>query len=253
MNKINTLTLGREEFVQKILSKSNGDILEIGPLNRPLIVGKFMSYFDLYPTIELKARATQEGLDPNTVPEINYNHPEGNLSSITRKFHDVISSHCLEHQPNLIRHLSQVSQILQGGRSRYWVVLPDKRFCFDALLPESSLSQIVQANYENPKKPNIWKVIEHRALTTHNDSIQHWQGFHGPFGVDLKARWQSAIKEFEAAEGNYIDVHCWQFTPNSFGQIISGLYTLGFIDFEVEELFETPVNGIEFCAVLKKT
>jgi hypothetical protein len=58
--------------------------------------------------------------------------------------------------------------------------------------------------------------------------------------------------EFENARGTYIDVHCWQFTPNSLRGIIEALFKLGVIDFEIEEVWETPKNDLEFCAVLKK-
>jgi hypothetical protein len=246
-------TLNREEFAQRILAKKMGEILEIGPLNRPLLQGTYVKYFDLLPTVELKKRAAEEGLDPLTVPEIHFSDPQGSLLGISKKFSDVVSAHCLEHQPNLIHHLNQVSELLSGLGSRYWAILPDKRYCFDALLPESSLSEVVRSHIENLTKPSIWKVIEHRAMTTHNDSTEHWQGSHGEHGSDLKQRWDSAVREFESSDGKYIDVHCWQFTPNSFSQLISNLHSLGFIDFEVEELFQTPFNGIEFCVVLKKT
>ncbi len=247
------LSIDRASFTQKILDSRKSQVLEIGPLNRPLIVGTFMKYFDLFPTDQLKQRAMQEGLNPDTVPIINFFDNNGDLSAVTEKFSDVISAHCLEHQPDLVRHLQNVSKILESDSGRYWVVLPDKRYCFDALLPESSLSEVVQAHHENQTKPSIWKVIEHRAMTTHNDSIQHWLGNHGYHGSDLKQRWDSAVREFESNDGQYIDVHCWQFTPKSFSQLISNLYSLEFIDFEVEETFETPRNGIEFCAVLKKS
>jgi hypothetical protein len=245
-------TLSREEFVLRILAEKKGKLLEIGPFNHPLALGKFMFYFDLLSTIELKTRAVAEGLDPATVPEIDFYDPHGSLLGIKKKFYDVTSSHCIEHQPDLINHLNQVSQLLSEIGSKYWVIIPDKRYCFDALLPESSLSEVVQAHNDNQTRPSIWKVIEHRAMTTHNDSIQHWLGNHGAHGIDLKQRWDSAVKEFESSDGKYIDVHCWQFTPNSFSQLISNLFSLGLIDLQVEEIFETPRNGIEFCAVLKK-
>ena len=246
-------TLSRQQFAERIITKKKAEILEIGPLNRPLVQGKFVFYFDLLPTNELKARASTEGLDASTVPQIHFSDPNGNLLGVKKKFYDVISSHCIEHQPDLINHLNQVSELLFDVGSRYWVVIPDKRYCFDALLPESSLSEIVQSHHENQTKPSIWKVIEHRAMTTHNDSIEHWLGNHGEYGSDLKQRWDAAVNEFELSNGKYIDVHCWQFTPNSFSKLIGNLYSLRLINFEVEEFFETPINGIEFCAVLKKT
>lgn len=245
--------LDRSEFVQMILANRVGEILEIGPLNRPLIEGQFMRYFDLLPAIDLRSKARAEGLDPNGVPEIHFFHPNGDLSVINQKFHDVVSAHCVEHQPDLIKHLNQVEILLENEQSRYWVIIPDKRYCFDALLPVSSLSEIVQASVEKHVKPSIWKVIEHRAMTTHNNSIEHWRGNSGAHGDDLKERWKAAEVEFNLAKGKYIDVHCWQFTPNSFASIVSNLYNLGMISFQVEHIFETPTNDLEFCVVLRKS
>jgi hypothetical protein len=245
--------LDRSKFVEMILAKRLGEILEIGPLNRPLIEDHFMRYFDLLPTSELKNRASAEGLDPNGVPEIHFFHPNGDLSVVGQKFYDAVSAHCVEHQPDLIKHLNQVEALLENQGSRYWVIIPDKRYCFDALLPVSSLSEIVQANVENHVKPSIWKVIEHRAMTTHNNSIEHWRGNSGEHGKDLKERWNAAEVEFNLAKGKYIDVHCWQFTPESFASLIGNLHNLGLISFQVEHIFETPTDNLEFCAVLRKS
>jgi hypothetical protein len=249
---VDAAQVSRSQFIEKILKSAQGKILEIGPLNRPLIVGNFMRYFDLFPTVQLRKRAVEQGLNPDTVPIINFYDNNGDLSAVTEKFSDVISAHCLEHQPDLVRHLQNVSKILESDSGRYWVVLPDKRYCFDALLPESKLSEVVQAFEGKVVKPSVWKVIEHRALTTHNNPVEHWSGNHGLPNVNLKSRWDAARDEFQSSAGSYIDVHCWQFTPQSLVNLIEGLFDLEYIDFEVEEVFETPTNDLEFCIVLRK-
>jgi hypothetical protein len=131
------------------------------------------------------------------------------------------------------------------------LVIPDKRYCFDALIPESSIVDIIKAHQEKLNRPTVWKVIEHRALTTHNDPVLHWQNSHGVQNLDILVRFNAAKSEFENARGKYIDVHCWQFTPESFTIIIDALYELGLIDFIVEKVWETTENDLEFCAVLK--
>jgi hypothetical protein len=244
--------INRSAFIEKILAKLHHEILEIGPLNRPLIRSDFMKYFDLLPTEELRARAAEQGLNPDSVPSIDFYDRNGDLSVITEKFHDVVSAHCIEHQPDLIRHLQNVSNILETTSSRYWCVLPDKRYCFDALIPETKIVEVIEAFENKQTKPSIYKVIEHRALTTHNDPVEHWVGNHGLPNVNLKSRWEAARQEFENANGSYVDVHCWQFTPQSFVNLINGLFELGYIDFVVEEIFDTPENDLEFCAVLRK-
>jgi hypothetical protein len=227
--------------------------LEIGPLNRPLLRGKNVKYFDLESTAGLKEKAKSEGLDPSTVPEIDFHHNEGDISIIKQRFDSVISSHVIEHQPDLIQHLQNVSRILKSNSGRYSLVIPDKRYCFDALIPETKITEIIHAHETKSLKPSFWKVVEHRALTTHNDPILHWAGQHGMPNSDLKVRWETAVEEFRTSNGKYIDVHCWQFTPTSFSNVINGLFDLGYIDFVVEEVFETPVNDLEFCAILRKS
>jgi hypothetical protein len=245
--------LNRTEFVALLLNQeSETSILEIGPLNRPLVSTPKTKYFDLHPTQELKSKAIQEGLDPHTVPHISFFDPHGNLGVISEKFDNIVSAHCIEHQPDLIEHFVKCSKLLEGPSSRYYLVVPDKRYCFDALIPESSLIDILKAHEEGLTQPSIWKVIEHRALTTHNHASLHWQNDNGIQNLDIKARFDMAKLEFENARGTYIDVHCWQFTPNSLRGIIEALFKLGVIDFEIEEVWETPKNDLEFCAVLKK-
>ena len=245
--------LTRSGFLSILLEQeSESSILEIGPLNRPLVKTPNTKYFDLHPTAELKKKAKSEGLDPETVPHISFSDPTGNLGVIDEKFNNIVSAHCIEHQPNLISHLVACSNLLTGLSSRYWLVVPDKRYCFDALIPESSIVEVVKAHEEKLTRPSIWKVIEHRALTTHNDPVLHWQNNHGVQNLDILPRFNAAKAEFDNSQGKYIDVHCWQFTPNSLRGIVDALFKLGMIDFEIEEVWETPENDLEFCAVLKK-
>jgi hypothetical protein len=55
------------------------------------------------------------------------------------------------------------------------------------------------------------------------------------------------------ADGNYIDVHAWQFTPNSFINIINILFNLHLISLHPKCIFPTLRNKSEFYVVLQKT
>ena len=253
MISLNRDTLNRDGFRALILQEcSLSLILEIGPLNRPLISTTETKYFDLLPTDKLRDKAKSEGLDPKTVPIINFSDPNGNLGVIQDSFENIVSSHCVEHQPDLISHLVQCSKLLKGSDARYWLVVPDKRYCFDALIPESGVLEIVKAHEEKLTQPSVWKVIEHRALTTHNDPVLHWKIQHGAPNLDIKARYMAAESEYQNADGKYIDVHCWQFTPESLSTTIDALYKLDLIDFQIERVWETRENDLEFFAVLRK-
>jgi hypothetical protein len=110
----------------------------------------------------------------------------------------------------------------------------------------------VQAYEEKRQIPQKKNIIEHFALTTHNDSSQHWQGNHGLATNNVPARWKSAEIEINKREGEYVDVHCWQFNPNSFSDLIENLNQLGLITLKCIETIPTAKDNIEFFAVLEK-
>lgn len=244
--------LTRTIFAQGIESNPNDRILEIGPLNKPLITANNCKYFDLCDTDELRRKAVGANLDPNTVPHIDFYEKTGDLTVIHEKFDSVFSAHCIEHQPDLIKHLNQVSKLCRAIGSKYWVIIPDKRYCFDHFFSESRVSEIIQAHEDQRVVPGKRNVLEHLSLTTHNDAGRHWRGDHGIYGEDVKPRWAAALQHFNAANGGYIDVHCWQFTPKGFFESINLLFELGYIDFKCTRYHETAVNDLEFYAVLEK-
>ena len=242
----------REAFSALIPRVSDGLILEIGPLNRPTVTGPNVRYFDLLPTAELRAKAKAANLDPSSVPVIDYWDSHGNLGIIKERFASVVSSHVVEHQPDLVRHLNSVASLLDES-GKYFLVIPDKRYCFDHFLPESRLTEIVRAHNEGRTVPDLYSVIEHKSLITHNDPAKHWRGKSGLRYENLKQKWEGAGREFAEARGAYIDVHIWQFTPESFVAMIDGLSQLGLINFHVESTFRTPRNTLEFYCILRKS
>lgn len=244
--------LTRMIFAEEIQSNPKDSILEIGPLNKPLITAKNCKYFDLCGTDELRKKAVGANLDPNTVPNIDFYEKTGDLSVIKEKFDSVFSAHCIEHQPDLIKHLNQVSKLCKATGSKYWVIIPDKRYCFDHFFSESRVSEIIQAHEDQRVVPGKLNVLEHLSLTTHNDAGRHWRGDHGIYGEDVKSRWAAGLQHFNAANGGYIDVHCWQFTPEGFFESINLLFELGYIDFKCTRRHETAINDLEFYAVLEK-
>jgi hypothetical protein len=242
----------RLEFASALQSNYSSDlILEIGPLNRPMITSPNARYFDLLNTQGMKQKAADEGLDPNTVPEIHFHHGNGDLGVVDERFGLVVSAHVIEHQPDLIRHLRAVSNLLTPS-GRYALIIPDKRYCFDAALPVSRLTDFLRAFSEQRVRPDIWSIIEHRALTVHNDAVRHWAESETSQVSDFERRYSSAISEAQQKSNQYVDVHCWQFHPESFADSIRLLSEIGMIDFEVEYLCQTPRNDLEFFVILKK-
>lgn len=234
------------------LASSQSAALEIGPYFRPVLSGENVSYFDVLSTEELIQRANIEGYPTANIPRINFSSRTADLSVIDKTFKYVLSAHCIEHQPDLIQHLNNVARILDKD-GRYLLIIPDKRYCFDHFLPPSTIADIEKAHEETRKVHTLQSVIDHRAHTTHNDTLRHWLGDHEDpsHKSSIPERRQAAVKEWEASNGGYVDVHAWQFTPQSFHAIIEQLSKSGLSPLEVESVFETPFPRNEFTAILR--
>ena len=240
--------VARKNFVSCISNYQAA--LEIGPFNRPLLSGRNVKYFDVLSAEELKARAVDLGVSSEGVPHIDFVSKSGSVEKISGVFDVVLSSHCIEHQPNLIKHLCDVEHLLRP-EGCYCLIIPDFRYCFDHFIPPSTIADVLEARYENRERHTLGKVIEHRALTCHNDPPRHWERDSGQPGVSLSSI-RAALKEWENARGAYIDVHAWQFAPHTFRQIICLLNELGFSNLKAARVYDTPYAAGEFCAVLYK-
>ncbi|MFD1988172.1 methyltransferase domain-containing protein [Mesorhizobium newzealandense] len=225
--------------------------LEIGPFTNPALRGPNIRYLDVLDKQGLIKRADAVGYPYSTAPvDIDYVSSTGDLGIVAETFDFCLSSHCIEHQPDLIHHLRQVERILVPT-GRYLLIVPDKRYCFDHFIPESSIADFINARGNSVHC--VKSVIEHRALITHNDAARHWAGDHGlPVYRQNIAAVSVAMSEYDNSGGAYVDVHAWQFTPQSFRDGIEALSNLGLIGLDVEKVYATPHNNFEFCAILKR-
>lgn len=242
----------RENFVQLIPRVE--PVLEIGPYFQPVLRGENVRYFDVFDAAELRARARLHGADPSNVPSlVHYVSATCDLSAVRDRFGAVVSSHCIEHQPDLIKHLSDVAELLPE-QGCYFLLIPDKRYCFDHFIAESTVAGVINAHVEQRRVHTLGSVIEHRALTTHNDPGRHWRGDHAdPIGgATIAERTRTALREFDDARGSYIDVHAWQFTPASFREITSLLCELGYSSMRPVRVYDTGYGRNEFTAILQK-
>ena len=236
----------RENFVSSI--PRGEPALEIGPFCNPCLVGEHVRYFDVLDKAGLVARANAIGSDNSRVPSIDFVSPDGDLSIVPGTFPNVFSSHCIEHQPDLVYHLNQVARLLRKS-GFYFLIVPDKRYCFDHFLPESTIADVIDAYLVRRTAHTARSIIEHRALTTHNEPLRHWQGEHGIPSQDV-GKIRAALVETESSQGKYVDVHAWQFTPRSFRTTMNTINDLGLAPLRPVRVYETPFGRCEFCAVL---
>lgn len=242
----------RKHLTARVLRASS--ILEIGPFCNPAIRGPNVKYFEVLDQAALIERAKIQNYKIEAVPVIHFLSSTGDLAVVDENFQCCFSSHVIEHQPDLVRHLQQVERILTDG-GEYCLIIPDQRYCFDHYLKPSTIADVLNAYHTQRKVHDFKSIIEHIALTTHNEPARHWQGDHGEPNTPehQMARVNNAIKTHKEAKGGYVDVHAWQFTPDSFYQIITVLNLMGLINLEPVHVFDTPHGLFEFTVVLKKS
>jgi hypothetical protein len=251
--RVASLVRDRSTFIKTIEMFSLKSLLEIGPFNRPMISGVNVKYFEVLDRSKLALRASEQGLDPSTIPEIDYVDEFGNLSSVDEEFYAAASSHCVEHQPDLISHLTQVSNLLETN-GYYFLVIPDKRFCFDHYIPETSVGEIISNHLEKRTNHTLTNVLKHKLETTHNDPVKHWNGDHGTqsYKLELETVLSRASYFYDESKTSYVDVHSMFFTPQSFSDVMKELLELKLTEFRVERIYQTVRNDLEFFAVLQK-
>jgi|HubBroStandDraft_1064217.scaffolds.fasta_scaffold88926_2 SAM-dependent methyltransferase len=227
------------------------DVLEIGPYVYPKIHGARVKYFDVLDGAGLLARAAAIGYPGQIEPKIDYVSPTGDLAIVDQNAFDVVfSCHCLEHVPDLIRHLDEVARILRPG-GRYILMLPDKRFCHDHYMPTSRVADVIQAHHERRTIHNLASFIEGGAFVTHNDSKRHWSGDHGvPKILEEPNAIPTAMQSYLDADGRYTDMHAWWFTPRSFREILLQLASVQLTRLRPDIVLGTPRDRNTFNAIL---
>ena len=241
--------LNRRDFVSLISHEMR--TLEIGPFTDPMITGPNVKYADYLDKNKLIERAKSFNRDFSRTPLISYVLSSMPLSEIREHFDVVFSSHCIEHQPDFVRHLTDVEGLLRDGAGRYFLVIPDKRYCFDRFNNESTIADILEAYKEKRNAHTQKSIIEHTALLSHNDPVMHWSTPHARQPSVDCVKVNLAIDMYKKCDGGYIDVHAWYFTPESFSANVRMLKSLGLINLEIERIYCTRRDSIEFWAVLK--
>lgn len=160
----------------------------------------------------------------------------------------IVASHVIEHVPDPIAFFQQCEALLDAD-GVLSLVVPDKRYCFDYFLPPTTTGQLLDAWAQRRTGPSPGQVFDHLANASSRGGSIAWSA--GGSGADaLMHRFDEArsIWSGRSAASVYADVHCWRFTPSSFGLLIHDLLGLGLTALGIRAEFET--SGCEFYVTL---
>jgi hypothetical protein len=170
--------------------------------------------------------------------------------------------------PCVISFLNNISSILVS-KGYFFLCIPDYRFCFDHFRKQTNIFEILDTYYNNKNKSSAVSILESRFLTTHNDSVKHWNDFSKSFqNIFVQINNENSFMEinktkiinsindikniYEYSKDTHIDCHSWKFNPQNFKVIIEILNKTNLIDFSILRTYRTLKNSNEFYVILQK-
>lgn len=255
--------LTRNDFVSMI--PKSALILEIGPYNNPTLKkSQFpnVRYMDLFTIDQIRAdkdRYTNVGEMPDHI-DIIVDPEQRPTFKTDLKFDFIYSAHNIEHHPDIIYHLNEMAGLAQGMHTKYFLTVPDKRYCFDYYQHTSEYTDMIEAYLEQRKSHSLGSYLRHTVFATHNNIYEHWHGIHGedPRTIDININHATNIRhKLDSArderQRKFADIHAWYFTDKSFMYTINMLNQLGLQPWRVETVTPPQHMTPEFHAVMSLT
>ena len=258
--------MDRNNLLKKFITKQMLGI-ECGPWKSPLCPknqGYNCYVLDVFSTEELLSRAHNFNMSDSERELIEPVDFVGSAQDICElgsmrfgydAFDYVISSHNFEHIPNPIKFLNGCGKILRSS-GVVSMAIPIKNYCFDVLRELSRPSDLLSAFTENRIMPSNEQIFDHLSSYVDfadSDGIRCWfTRAHSMRNLVLNQALSSAYKTYcdrtASVGADYLDVHCWTFTPKSFALCIETLWLLGIIPLRIIEI--TDDIGCEFIVHL---
>lgn len=251
----------RQIHARDHLDLATGRGLEIGPLTTPL-VGRHeadVRYLDIHSADGLREHYRADpAVAPADVVDIDYVliTDDGVLSVSTAAaagapFDWVVASHVIEHVPDVIGWLSDLAAVMRDG-ARLSLVVPDRRYCFDARRPPTTVGEMLLAHASGDTRPSVRAIFDHFASVCGTSPAELWAGAVPGPETRLHTVGQALELVGRSERGEYVDSHVWLFTPTSFVDQLDQLSQAGLVDFTVVDVAATPVGELEFYPTLER-
>lgn len=252
--------MNKKELATRSIILNKGIGLEIGPLTAPIVTKDEAKvfYLDHASTSDLKKKYAAESAEfLNQILPVDYVLINNSLKETVKdkKFDYVIASHVIEHVPDIVSWLKDIASILKPN-GILSLVIPDKRYTFDITRNESILADVIGAFIEKRTKASPSSIYDYFAeCRTNIVAAEVWSNESKDFSkkphiCSLDEAYRRSDDGFRFKD--YVDVHCYAFTPHSFMNILRRLIEHDLLDYEVIDFQDTEKYQLEFYVTLKK-
>jgi SAM-dependent methyltransferase len=252
----------RDERIRRNLDVSCGVGLEIGPLFSPLVLrGEAdIRYVDIQSAADLREHYKGDPavkLDDIVDADYILIQADGSVLSVGEAaaagapFDWILASHVIEHIPDLVAWFKDLSSIMSPG-ARLSLVIPDRRYCFDALRPPTTVGDILLAHDNCDTRPSARAVFDYFSSVVTVSTGDLWEGVVPDSSALIYTIDQAAEMLERSRGGEYMDSHVWLFTPAEFVDQMSVLSQLGLLDFVLIDIIPTAPGELEYYVTLER-
>lgn len=242
-----------------------GKILEISPNWAPLVVAEDLlpsgqiHYCDRmpYPWIRDREKSNLDRIKAGLeVMQTDFTWTPGKkLTECTNQTYDfVVSSHVVEHVPDLLGHMIEISDVLTE-KGKYVIVLPNADGTGEFFRRKSNDADVVEHFFRGGWSTSpgqnwdyLMNIFKYKETAIRDRSFSEFERHH----TDAEA-----IQDAFRCLTEYVDVHCWVFSPRTFLELVERLHDLRLFPFRVAGLYESnkrTMDGdcFEFVVELQK-
>ena len=213
-------------------------------------------YVDYADAAVLRETTKRDDVDPADIIDVDIVWGQGRslAEAIGEKADYAVASHVIEHVPDLVGWLLEIRDTLKEG-AVFGLAIPDRRVTFDSYRNDSVIAEVLEAYIQACRRPSARQIIEAAAFSRDNVAWPDWRP-NGkdslpPSALSRLPRVFEWVEQSVAPSSDYVDAHCWVFTPESFLALADALFAIARFPFVIEAFFPTQPGEIEFIVRLR--
>lgn len=177
-------------------------------------------------------------------------------SKIDRRFDLILAAHVIEHVPDPISWLNELSALLTDDGAIFLAV-PDRRYTLDYLRPLTTPFGLLRAHDDDATTPDLYTAADFYFNKRSVSAKDAWAGGEG-LAQKLAAAectMRAAVERARYALSGpaaHVNIHCHVFSGDTFALLWRSLEGGGYVNLRLEQLVDVQKDGNEFWALLRR-
>ena len=244
----------RRQFLERHVDLENARILEIGAMDAPTFPDgdRDVRYLDWFSREELIERhGANERRRPEAMVEVDYVVKSPDFSTeLGGRFDLVIANHVIEHVPDPIRWLQQ-AEAATAAEGHLFLAVPDRRYTFDYLRPESTFPDLLRAHEQRLERADYYQVLSSLLYHRPVRAEDAWSGRLEEKLGQPRFSVPDAMRRARSLSEEYAGIHCHVFTRESFERVLGETADSGLIGWRIAAMDDVKPGRNEFHVLFR--